>query len=90
MTFMLETLRGDETLDAGGFGVRFLAFALGLHLAANDKFADLEGTEHQKKPPVALQVSLGNTHIIVLTQPEELPDLRRPLRPQPLGMHRIR
>ena len=38
---MLETLRGDETLDSGGFGVRLLAFALGLDFAADDEFADL-------------------------------------------------
>lgn len=42
MAFMLETLRGDKTLNAGGFGVRFLAFALGLDLATNDEFANLE------------------------------------------------
>ena len=41
VTLVLETLRGDETLDAGGLGVGFLAFALGLDFAADDEFADL-------------------------------------------------
>lgn len=41
VTFVLETLRGDETLDAGSFGVGFFAFAFGLDFAADDKFADL-------------------------------------------------
>ena len=38
---MLETLRGDQTLDAGRLGVGFLAFALGLDFTADDEFADL-------------------------------------------------
>ena len=42
MTLMLETLRSDETLDTGCFGVGFLAFALGCNFAADDEFADLE------------------------------------------------
>lgn len=41
VTFMLQTLRGDEALDAWGFGVGFLAFTLGLHFTADDEFADL-------------------------------------------------
>lgn len=41
VTLVLETLRGDETLDTGCFGVGFLAFALGLDFAADDEFADL-------------------------------------------------
>ena len=43
MTLVLEALRGDEALDAGGFGVGFLAFAFGLDFAADDEFADLVG-----------------------------------------------
>jgi len=38
---MLEALRSDEALDAGGFGIWFLAFAFGLDFAADDEFADL-------------------------------------------------
>lgn len=38
---MLEALGGDEALDAGRFGVGFLAFAFGLDFAADDEFADL-------------------------------------------------
>ena len=38
---MLQTLWGDETLDAGALGVRFLALALGLDFATDDEFADL-------------------------------------------------
>ena len=41
VTFMLETLRCDETLDAGGLGVWFLAFAFGLNFTTDDEFADL-------------------------------------------------
>ena len=41
MTFMLETLRSDEALDARGFRVGFFAFALGLDFTADDEFADL-------------------------------------------------
>lgn len=41
MALVLETLRGDKSLDLGSFGVRFLALTLGLDLAANDELADL-------------------------------------------------
>ena len=41
MTLVLETLRSDETLDAGCFGIWFLVFALGFDFAADDEFADL-------------------------------------------------
>ena len=41
MTLVLEALRGDEALDAGGLGVGFFAFAFGLDFAADDEFADL-------------------------------------------------
>ena len=39
---VLKTLRSDETLDLGSFGVRFLSFAFGLNFATDDEFADLE------------------------------------------------
>lgn len=42
---MLETLRCDQTLDAGGLGVGFLAFALGLDFTADDEFADLRDSQ---------------------------------------------
>lgn len=42
MAFVLQTLRGHEALDPGGFCVGFLAFAFGLDFAADDEFADLE------------------------------------------------
>ena len=41
MALVLEALRRDQALDAGGLGVGFLAFALGLDFAADDEFADL-------------------------------------------------
>jgi hypothetical protein len=41
MTFVLETLGSDQTLDSGSFGVGFLALAFGLHFAADDEFTDL-------------------------------------------------
>ena len=41
VSFMLESLRSDKTLDTGSFGVGFLAFAFGLDFAANDEFAHL-------------------------------------------------
>ena len=40
-TLMLETLRSNETLDFGGFGVWFFAFTFRLDFAANDEFANL-------------------------------------------------
>lgn len=57
VTLVLETLGGDETLDAGCLGVGFLAFALGLDFAADDELADLGSShpndQHQfKTPPV--------------------------------------
>lgn len=42
MALMLETLRSNEALDAGSFGVRFLAFTLGLNFSADDEFTDLD------------------------------------------------
>ncbi len=41
MALVLETLRSDETLDAGSLGVGFLAFSLGLDFATDDELADL-------------------------------------------------
>ena len=38
---MLETLRGDKTLDAGGLCIGFFAFGFGLNFTADDEFADL-------------------------------------------------
>jgi len=40
-TLVLETLGGDETLDARSLGVRLGALLLGLHLTTNDELADL-------------------------------------------------
>ena len=41
MTFVLETLRGDETLDSGSLGIWFLSLGLRLDFAADDEAADL-------------------------------------------------
>ncbi len=41
MTLVLQPLRGDQTLDAGSFGIGLFAFGFRLHFAADDKFADL-------------------------------------------------
>lgn len=41
VALVLETLRGDQALDARGLGVRLRALLLGLDLAADDEFADL-------------------------------------------------
>lgn len=41
VALVLETLGGDEALDARGFGVGLGAFFLGLDFAADDEFADL-------------------------------------------------
>ena len=48
MTLVLETLGGDETLDARCFCVWFLAFALGLDFTADDELADLDTISHQQ------------------------------------------
>lgn len=41
VALVLETLGGDQALDLGGLGVRLLALALGLDLAADDVLANL-------------------------------------------------
>ena len=41
VALVLETLRGDKTLNFGGFGVWLLALALWLDFAANDEFTNL-------------------------------------------------
>lgn len=41
MALVLETLRGDKSLDLGSFGVGLLTLALGLDLTADDVFAEL-------------------------------------------------
>lgn len=41
VTLVLETLRGDESLDAGSLGVRRLALTLGLNLSSDNVLADL-------------------------------------------------
>ena len=106
---MLETLRGDQTLDARGFGVRFLAFALGLDFTTDDEFADLREKGimgSAQSVPIAWPLRGGRkkaieqgrgrgmgfqaTHIIFTRQIEELANLSRPLRPQPLRLHTIR
>lgn len=91
---MLQTLGSDETLDAGSLGIGFLAFALGLDLASDDELADLRTHKHISAPMSShnnvQRHGFHFTHIIILRQAKELPDLRRPLRPQPLRMHRVR
>jgi hypothetical protein len=47
VALVLETLRSDETLDARSLGVRLGALLLGLDLATDDEFADLESTAGQ-------------------------------------------
>jgi len=41
VTFVLETLRGDESLDLGRFGVGFLALAFGLDFPSDHKFSNI-------------------------------------------------
>ena len=41
VTLVLETLRGDQSLDLGSLGVWLLALALRLDFTTNDKLADL-------------------------------------------------
>lgn len=41
MTLVLETLGSNETLDAWGLFVFFLALALGLDFTTDDELADL-------------------------------------------------
>ena len=41
VALVLETLRGDKTLDAGGLCIGFFAFGFGLNFTADDEFADL-------------------------------------------------
>lgn len=53
MTLVLEALGGDQALNMGSLGVRLLALALGLDLAANDVLADLFVEEE-------LNISLGS------------------------------
>ena len=55
VTLVLETLGGDEALDAGGLGVGLLALALGLDLAANGELADLDGGGRRRLASVFAQ-----------------------------------
>ena len=41
VALVLQTLRGDQSLNLGGLGVRLLALALGLDLTSDDVLADL-------------------------------------------------
>jgi hypothetical protein len=41
VTLVLETLRGDQSLDLGSLGVWLLALTLWLDFTTNDKLADL-------------------------------------------------
>lgn len=42
VALVLETLRSDETLDAGSLGVGLSTLLLGLDLTTDDEFADLK------------------------------------------------
>jgi hypothetical protein len=42
VTLVLETLRGNQTLDLGSLGVWLLALALRLDLTTNDELANLQ------------------------------------------------
>lgn len=42
MTLVLQTLRSDQTLNLGSFGVWFLAFTLWLDLTTDNELADLK------------------------------------------------
>jgi hypothetical protein len=41
VTLVLETLRGDKTLNLGGFGVWLCTFLLGLNLTTDNELANL-------------------------------------------------
>jgi len=41
VSLVLETLRSDESLDLGSFGVWLLAFTFRLNLSSNDELADI-------------------------------------------------
>lgn len=94
---MLETLRSDETLDTGSFGIRLLSFAFGLDFAANDELADLIDRRaisaiRSTNTPSLQSIEddrLEETHIIILAQAEEFPNLGRSLRSQSLGQNPI-
>ena len=57
VTLMLETLRGDETLDTRSFGIWFLPLALRLNLTANDEAADLSQTNQHCSPVQLMETS---------------------------------
>jgi hypothetical protein len=42
VTLVLETLRGNQTLNFGSLGVCLLALALGLDFTTNDELANLQ------------------------------------------------
>ena len=42
VSLVLETLRSDESLDLGSFGVWLLAFTFRLNLSSNDELADVQ------------------------------------------------
>lgn len=93
MSLVLQTLRGDEPLDLGSFGVRLLALALRLHFTADHEFADLSTqrishTRFLSYPNLPREAR--KTYIIIFRQAKETTNLSRPLGAQPLGVHGIR
>ena len=98
MTLVLQTLRGDQTLNLRSLGVRFLAFTLRLNLTTNDELANLcmktrISLAEAHTLPRCESSRIGDedmyTHIIILGEVEELPNLRSTLGTQTLRMNHI-
>ena len=72
VTFVLQALRSNKTLDAGGLGVWFLAFAFGLDFTTDDEFADLYDTNtisnklpsHVAISPIAIKEILTSSCLL--------------------------
>lgn len=87
MTFMLETLWCDETLDLGGFGVWPLAFTLWLDFSSDDEFSVNGVSVKDRIGHVLYCVFLPN--IIFLVETKESSNFGCTLGTESLGLNSV-
>lgn len=90
MALVLEALRSNKTLDLGSLGVWLCALLLGLNLAADDELADLKKNNTVQSDSTHFKSwredVAGSTHIVLLAETEEPPDLCSTLGAETLGL----